>query len=128
MSIATIEGRQSLAEDVEDADYIGRLLASAADPSFAGISSLGIFTRGTARFRATRMATDEDVLFFRIETGTGPDRKGTYPRDAETGELVIFHGAVFVQQLGRDRFPAGPFAVLPAAEFEEHFTPAPDGD
>ncbi len=126
MSIATIEGRQALAEDVDDAEYIGRLLASAEDPAFAGVSSLGVFTRGSVRFRATRMDTDEDVLFFRIETGTGPDRKGTYPRDTETGELVAFRGAVFVQQLGRDGYPAGPFAVLPAAEFEERFTPAGD--
>lgn len=124
MSIQTIEGRQALAEDVDDAAYTGRLLASAADPAFATISALGVFTRGGADFRATRMETDEDTLFFRIETGTGPDRKGTYPRNAETGELVVFSGAVFVQQLGRDGFPSGQFAVLPEEEFSTGFAPA----
>ena len=29
-----------------------------------------------------------------------------------------------VQQLGRDGCPAGPFAVLPADEFKDRFTPA----
>lgn len=123
MSIQTIDGRQALTEDIDDAEYIGRLLASAADPGFTDISALGIFARGTTEFRATRMDTDEDVLFFRVETGTGPDQKGTYPRNAETGELVTFRGAVFVQQLGRDDCPCGPFAVLPAEEFTAQFGP-----
>lgn len=118
-----VEGRQALAEDVDDAEYIGRLLAGCTDPGFTTISSLGTFTRGAAEFRATTMDTDQDVLFFRVETGTGPDRKGTYPRDAETGELVVFRGAVFIQRLGRDGFPAGPYTVLPAAEFTAQFTP-----
>jgi hypothetical protein len=124
MSVQMMEGRQALAEDLDDAEYIGRLLASTTDPEFTTISFLGVFTRGAAEFRATRMDTDQDVLFFRIETGTGPDRKGTYPRDVETGELVTLRGAVFVQQLGRDGCPAGPFAVLPADEFKDRFTPA----
>jgi hypothetical protein len=113
--------RQALAEDVDDARFIAGLLASAADPEFAGISSLGTVTRGAVEFRATLMATDEDLLFFRIETGTAPDRKGTYPRDAETGELVVLRGSVFVQQLGRNGTPCGPFAVLPVAEYNDRF-------
>lgn len=121
MSIQTIAGRQALAEDVDDAEFIGKLLASSSDPDFGSISSLGTFTRGVTDFRATLMDTDEDVLFFRVETGTAPDRKGTYPRDAETGEIVTFRGAVFVQQLGRDGSPCGPFAVLPVQEFNERF-------
>jgi hypothetical protein len=114
-------GRQALAEDVDDAEFIGRLLASSPDPEFGNISSLGTFTRGMTDFRATLMDTDQDVLFFRVETGTAPARNGTYPRDAETGELVAFRGAVFVQQLGRDGTPCGPFAVLPVQEFNERF-------
>lgn len=121
MSIQTIDGRQALAEDIDDAEYFGKLLASAADPAFASVSTLGIFARGATEFRATLMDTDEDTLFFRIETGTAPDRKGTYPRNAETGELVAFRGGVFVQQLGRDGCPCGPFAVLPEQEFTERF-------
>lgn len=121
MRIQTIEGRQALAEDIDDAEFIARLLASSADPDFTNVSSLGIFTRGTTEFRATLMDTNEDTLFFRIETGTAPDRKGTYPRNAETGELVTFRGAVFIQQLGRDGCPCGPFAVLPRDEFNERF-------
>lgn len=121
MRIRPIEGRQSLAEDIDDAEFTARLLASTADPAFASVSSLGVFARGATEFRATLMDTDQDVLFFRIETGTGPDRKGTYPRNAETGELVAFRGAVFVQQLGRDGCPCGPFTVLPEQEFTERF-------
>ena len=121
MSIQIVEGRQALAEDVDDAEFVGRLLASATDQDFAGVSSLGIFTLGATDFRATLMDTDDDVLFFRVETGTAPDRRGTYPRNAETGELVTFRGAVFVQQLGRDGCPCGPFAVLPPDEFTERF-------
>jgi hypothetical protein len=124
VSIHTIAGRQALAEDVDDAEFIGRLLASSTDPEFGSISSLGIFTRGMTDFRATLMDTDEDVLFFRVETGTAPDRKGTYPRDAETGELVVLRGSVFVQQLGRNGTPCGPFAVLPVQEFNERFRQA----
>lgn len=122
MSIQTTGRRQSLAEDVEDAEFFGKLLAANGDPDFATVSSLGTFTRAGATFRATLLDTDEDALFFRIETGTGPDRKGTYPRNAETGELVIFRGAVFVQQLGRGGSPSGPFDVLPRTEFNERFT------
>ncbi|SKB33810.1 hypothetical protein SAMN05660473_00177 [Arthrobacter sp. 49Tsu3.1M3] len=78
MSVQMMEGRQALAEDLDDAEYIGRLLASTTDPEFTTISFLGVFTRG----------------------------------------------AVFVQQLGRDGCPAGSFAVLPADEFKDRFTPA----
>lgn len=121
MSAQAHVGRQALAEDVDDAEFIGKLLASSADPEFGGISSLGTFTRGITDFRATRMDTDDDTLFFRVETGTAPGRKGTYPRDAETGELVTFRGSIFVQQLGRDGTPCGPFALLPVEEFNERF-------
>jgi hypothetical protein len=124
MSSQTNAGRQALAEDVDDAEFIGRLLAAGGNPDFGSISSLGTFTRGVTEFRATLMNTDEDVLYFRVETGTAPDRKGTYPRDAETGELVTFRGAVFVQQLGRDGSPSGTFAVLPVSEFNERFSQA----
>jgi hypothetical protein len=118
---AHVIARQALAEDVDDAEFIARLLASTPDPDFGGISSLGVFTRGATGFQATLMATDEDVLFFRIETGTAPDRKGTYPRDAETGELVTLRGSVFVQQLGRGGSPCGPFDVVPVPEFNQRF-------
>ena len=117
----SILARQSLAEDVDDAVFIGKLLAASSDPEFGNISSLGIVTRGAAEFRATLMATDEDVLFFRVETGTAPDRKGTYPRDAETGELIMLRGSVFVQQLGRGGSPCGPFDVVPVQEFNDRF-------
>ena len=121
MSTHTIKGRQALAEDVEDAEFIATLLASCTDPDFGGISSLGTFIRGTTEYRATLMDTDEDILFFRVETGSAPDRRGTYPRDAETGELVTLRGAVFVQQLSRNGTPCGPFAVLPVDEFTGRF-------
>lgn len=121
MSTHTIEARQALAEDVDDAEFIARLLASSTDPEFGSISSLGIFVRGTTEYRATLLATGEDLLFFRIETGTTSDRKGTYPRDAETGELITLRGSVFVQQLSRNGVPCGPFGVLPIEEFTGRF-------
>jgi hypothetical protein len=119
-----VEGRQALAEDVEDAEFIGRLRAAGTDPEFGNISSLGTVTSGTTAFRATLMATEDDVLFFRIETGTAPDRKGTYPRDVETGELIALRGSVFLQQLGRTDCPCGPFTLMPVAEFNDRFNPA----
>lgn len=121
MSIDTIARQQVLAEDVDDAEFFGRLLQANGNPDFSTVSSLGVFTRGTTSFRATRLATDEDALFFRIETGTAPDRFGTYPRNAETGELVEFRGSIFVQQLSYDGSPCGPFAVMPEQEFNERF-------
>lgn len=121
MTVHSISARQCLAEDIDDAEFIGRLLAASPDPEFGNISSLGTVTRGATEFRATLLATDEDVLYFRIETGTAPDRKGTYPRDAETGELVTLRGSVFVQQLGRGGSPCGPFDVVPVPEFNERF-------
>lgn len=116
-----VEGRQALAEDVDDAEFIGRLRAASTDPDFGNISSLGTVTSGTTDFRATLMATEDDVLYFRIETGTAPDRKGTYPRDVETGELITLRGAVFLQQLGRNDCPCGPFTLMPVPEFNERF-------
>jgi hypothetical protein len=116
-----VEGRQALAEDVDDAEFIGSLLAASSDPEFGNISSLGTVTRGATDFRATLMASEDDVLFFRIETGTAPDRKGTYPRNVETGELITLRGSVFVQQLGRAGCPCGPFTVMPVTEFNTRF-------
>lgn len=124
MTAGTVAGRQVLAEDVDDAEFFGRLLAANGNPDFETVNSLGVFTRGGSRFRATRMDTDEDVLFFRIETGTAPDRHGTYPRNAETGELVQFRGSIFVQQLSHEGHPSGPFAVMPTLEFHERFPAA----
>jgi hypothetical protein len=122
VTIQTIEGRQSLAEDVDDAEFIGKLLAAHGDPDLETISFLGTFTRAGSNFRATLLDTERDVLFFRMETGTGPGRQGVYPRNAETGETVIFRGAVFLQQLGRGGSPSGAFDVIPLAEFNERFT------
>lgn len=122
MSVQAIAERQSLAEDVDDAEFIGKLLAAHGDPDLGRISSLGTFTRAGSIFRATLLDTEQDVLFFRIETGTGPGRQGTYPRNAETGETVTFRGAVFLQQLGRGGSPNGAFDVVPLAEFNEQFS------
>lgn len=124
MTTATIAARQVLAEDVDDAEFFGRLLAANGNPDFSTVSSLGTFTRGGTSFSATRLDTDEDALFFRIETSTAPDRFGTYPRNAETGELVTFRGSIFVQQLSYGGTPSGPFAVMPEQEFNERFRPA----
>lgn len=126
MNTGTIATRQVLAEDVDDAEFFGRLLAANGNPDFSTVTTLGIVTRGSTSFRATRLATDEDALFFRIETGTVPDRFGTYPRNAETGDLVTFRGSIFVQQLSYDGTPCGPFAVMPEQEFQERFNPAAD--
>lgn len=125
MSIQTFGARQSLAEDIDDGEFLGKLLAVHGDPDNDAVSSLGTVTRGGSLFRATLMDTDRDAFFFRLETGTGPGRQGTYARNAETGEVVTFHGAVFVQQLGRDGSPTGAFDVLPRAEFNERFGAAP---
>lgn len=74
-----IGDRQALAEDIDDAEFIRKLLAAHGDPDLSDVRSLGAVRRAGSTF-ATAMEIDRDFLF--SEWRPAPARAGRAPTRA----------------------------------------------
>lgn len=80
VSAQMIGDRQALAEDIDDAEFIGKLLGAHGDPDLSDVSSLGTVRRAGSTFGATAMDSDRDFLF--SEWRPAPARAGRTPTRA----------------------------------------------